>query len=384
MTTEFLIASADSKVARRKLLGLGLDERAGKMLAFAGMAAAQVPTGDGALVLYPGELVGPMGFGAQLRDATVATDEVVALRFGDAPRPVLVLGPTARTRLAAGGAEAAYREAEALVSRTVERCGPAVAVVDRATRKAAKDMLLVSLRKNIDGLVSRTLNRPVSIRMSSVLAYTPLTPNMLSILTFVLAVAAAGLMVNAWFVAGALLMHFSSILDGCDGEIARLKYQTSKLGGWLDTIFDDVSNSMFAVATGFGLFHFYGGDLWGRGLLGLALAGLLIVVPALVVAYYRMLHGAGDDAGSVDWETGNEGSPVRTFIVRYLAPLVKRDSYLLIFLGFALVGAPSLIVIFYFLGGSIASVTMLATFFHREPVVGGQPQPARVGRAGSH
>ena len=379
MTTEFLIAPADGKVAGRKLLGLTLDGRAQKMLAFAGLAAASAPRGDGALVLYPGELVGPMGFGAQVRDAaSAATDEVVALRFGDAPRPVLVLGPTARTRLAAGGAEAAYREAEALVSRTIERSGPAVAAVDRATRKAAKDMLLASLRKGIDGLVSRTLNRPVSIRMSSVLAYTPLTPNMLSVLTFVLALVAAGLMVNAWFVAGALLMHFASILDGCDGEIARLKYQTSKLGGWLDTIFDDVSNSAFAVATGFGLFNLYGGDLWGRGLLGLALAGLLMVAPAVAVTYYRMLHGAGNDSGSLDWETGNEGSPVRQFIVRYLAPLVKRDSYLLIFLGFSLVGAPSLIVVFYFLGGSIASVTMLTTFFHREPAVAGQPQPARA------
>lgn len=382
MTTEFLVAPAASDVAGRKLLGLTLDERAGKMLAFAGLAAARAPKGDGALVLYPGELVGPMGFGAQVRDAASAgTDEVVALAYGDAPRPVLVLGPTARARLAAGDADAAYDEARVLAARTVDRQGPAVAAVDRASRKAARDMLLRSLRKSIDGLVSRTMNRPVSIRMSSVLAYTPLTPNMLSTITFGLSLAAAALMANAWFVAGALLMHFASILDGCDGEIARLKYQTSKLGGWLDTIFDDVSNSTFAVATAFGLYRMYGGDLWGRGLLGLALAGLLMVIPAVAVTYYRMIQGAGSDSGSLDWETGNEGSPVRRFIVRYLAPLVKRDAYLLLFLGFALVRAPFLIVVFYFLGGSIASVTMLATFFHREPATGTRPQPARVGQA---
>lgn len=381
MTTEFLVAPAASEVAGRKLLGLGLDERAGKMLAFAGLAQADSPAGHGALVLYPGELVGPMGFGAQVRDAAAAgTDEVVAVTVGGAPRPVLVVGPTARTRLAARDVDAAYREAGSLATRTVQKPGPAVAAVDRASRKVARDMLLASLRKSIDGLVSRTLNRPVSIRMSSVLAYTPLTPNMLSVLTFVLALAAAALMANTWFVAGALLMHFASILDGCDGEVARLKYQTSKLGGWLDTIFDDVSNSTFAVATGFGLFRLFGGDLWGRGLLGLALAGLLMVIPAVAVTYYRMLHGAGSDSGSLDWETGNEGSPVRRFIVRYLAPLVKRDAYLLLFLGFALVGAPYLIVAFYFLGGSIASVTMLTTFFQREPVAGAQPQPAPVAR----
>ncbi len=384
MSTEFLVAPAAGEVAGRKLLGLTLAGRAEKMLAFAGLAPAQSPAGDGALVLYPGELVGPMGFGAQVRDtASAGTDEVVAVTVGDAPRPLLVLGPTARARLTSTEASAAYREARSLAVRTVERPGPAVAAVDRTSRKAARDMLLTSLRKDIDGLVSRTLNRPVSIRMSSLFAYTPITPNMWSTITFVLALAAAVLMANTWFVLGAMLMHFASILDGCDGEIARLKYQTSKLGGWLDTVFDDLSNSAFAVATGFGLFRLYGGDLWGRGLLGLALAGLLMVIPAIALAYYRMMHGAGLDAGSVDWESGNEDSPVRSFIVRYLAPLVKRDSYLLIFLGFALVGAPSLIVVFYFIGGSIASVTMLATFFHREPATGARPQPAGVGRAAS-
>ena len=39
-------------------------------------------------------------------------------------------------------------------------------------------------------------------------------------------------------VTGGFLSLAASILDGCDGEIARLKYQESSLGCWLETIGD--------------------------------------------------------------------------------------------------------------------------------------------------
>ena len=37
---------------------------------------------------------------------------------------------------------------------------------------------------------------------------------------------------------GAVLSLFASILDGCDGEVARLKLQESDFGCWLETICD--------------------------------------------------------------------------------------------------------------------------------------------------
>jgi len=40
---------------------------------------------------------------------------------------------------------------------------------------------------------------------------------------------------------GALLVQLQSILDGCDGEIARLKFKSSKIGEWLDNVLDDQS-----------------------------------------------------------------------------------------------------------------------------------------------
>jgi CDP-L-myo-inositol myo-inositolphosphotransferase len=39
-------------------------------------------------------------------------------------------------------------------------------------------------------------------------------------------------------VMGGILAQISSIIDGCDGEIARLKFQTSDFGRWYDAVLD--------------------------------------------------------------------------------------------------------------------------------------------------
>ena len=53
---------------------------------------------------------------------------------------------------------------------------------------------------------------------------------------------------------GALLAQLSSILDGCDGEIARLKLLKSKFGRWLDQVLDRYSDLF--IFTGL-TFHTY-------------------------------------------------------------------------------------------------------------------------------
>ena len=47
---------------------------------------------------------------------------------------------------------------------------------------------------------------------------------------------------------GGLLFQFASILDGCDGEIAKLKFMESRLGEWVDTLADNTSYLVFFSA----------------------------------------------------------------------------------------------------------------------------------------
>jgi phosphatidylglycerophosphate synthase len=104
----------------------------------------------------------------------------------------------------------------------------------------AERTLRRSVVKPTDGTVAR-FNRRLSIPLSVALARTPLTANQLSAaLVAVGCVAGWCLSLGTYgaTVSGAALALAASILDGCDGEIARLKYQESALGCWLETIGD--------------------------------------------------------------------------------------------------------------------------------------------------
>ena len=96
------------------------------------------------------------------------------------------------------------------------------------------------LVKPTDGIFAR-MNRRVSIPISRQLIKFPITPNMVSLFTLALSIGAAGFFALGGYwncLAGAVLGVWGSILDGCDGEVARLKLQASDFGCWLDTICD--------------------------------------------------------------------------------------------------------------------------------------------------
>jgi 1L-myo-inositol 1-phosphate cytidylyltransferase / CDP-L-myo-inositol myo-inositolphosphotransferase len=112
---------------------------------------------------------------------------------------------------------------------------------ENAHQKAEKTMLDSMRGKSNDGPVSQWLNRPISIQISKYLVDFDITPNQISFVSFLLSVLAAGLfaMGNYWLLAlGGIIAQFASIIDGSDGEIARLKYLSSDYGGWFDAVLD--------------------------------------------------------------------------------------------------------------------------------------------------
>jgi len=105
-----------------------------------------------------------------------------------------------------------------------------------------KNYLLNSLSSKInDGPISRYINRPISKWITSKITDYPLTPNQISIVVFFVSML-SGLIISIegyfFLLLGALLAQLSSILDGCDGEIARLKLLKSKFGAWFDRVLD--------------------------------------------------------------------------------------------------------------------------------------------------
>ena len=111
-------------------------------------------------------------------------------------------------------------------------------------------LLLENLRgKSNDGPISRYLNRPLSVHLTRYLARLAVTPNQISLFSFLCSIAAAALITISGYAPsnltahlclaiGGLIAQFASVIDGCDGEIARLKFQQSDYGAWFDAVLD--------------------------------------------------------------------------------------------------------------------------------------------------
>ncbi len=153
---------------------------------------------------------------------------------------------------------------------TTEAVREAVARIDASLTKGRED-----------GFVSQYLNRPISRWISKVLSRTSVSPNQISVSCFVLGLLGAGAlaMTNAWaWVVGGLLIQLASIVDGCDGEIARIKLLHSRRGAWLDTMLDRYADLAVGIAVTFAASQQHSAAwIWP--------AGLVATVSFLIASY---------------------------------------------------------------------------------------------------
>ena len=112
-------------------------------------------------------------------------------------------------------------------------------------KKAKKIIIKKSVKGTGDGFVSKFLNRKISTRISELLVDV-VTPNQMTVVSFLIGVlSSATLFFN--IAIGALIYQFSSIVDGCDGEIARASLRKSRIGEYVDSILDRIVDFLFLV-----------------------------------------------------------------------------------------------------------------------------------------
>lgn len=152
----------------------------------------------------------------------------------------------------------------------------------------AENALFASLARNTTNFFARTVDRAMSRAISRRLAPYPITPNQITIFSIGIGVIGALCLLRPTYrfgLLGSFLFLASTIIDGCDGEIARLKFQESASGAKLDIVGDNVVHAFLFPCVAL---HAYFGDPQGPYLRlgGAALAGVLltwVVVYALVV-----------------------------------------------------------------------------------------------------
>ncbi len=111
--------------------------------------------------------------------------------------------------------------------------------VKRANRLLVKH----AVKTSGDGFISRHLNRRISTKISAMIVNRA-TPNQMTVVSFIVGVLASVLLFISVPLAG-FIYQISSILDGCDGEIARVSMRQSKLGGYVDSILDRFVDFLF-------------------------------------------------------------------------------------------------------------------------------------------
>jgi 1L-myo-inositol 1-phosphate cytidylyltransferase / CDP-L-myo-inositol myo-inositolphosphotransferase len=309
----------------------------------------------------------------------LASARIEPAGWGTIPNRIVMLPaasvPDAADALDRGSAARGLREVE---TRLASRFGPPariLAAIDPmivetpADVEAAERRLLKSVVKDTDGFMARHVERPISLQISRRLAGTAITPNQMSLIS-----VAVGMCGGPFFLSsrplmqtiGALLFLAHSILDGCDGELARLKFQQSRWGGVLDFWGDNVVHTIIFGCMGVG-WSLAAGAIWP---LWLGAGAVLGTLGSAGFVYWRLIRSK--DGGDTLF-TSVSDAPERP-LTRLLDSASRRDFiYLVIllalfgrsnwFLVMAGIGAPIYFFLVLFaarpqgaLGGSGSSV----------------------------
>jgi phosphatidylglycerophosphate synthase len=207
-------------------------------------------------------------------------------------------------------------------------------ITDEQSVARAESLLCERLRADSaasDGPLAHYVDRRVSLWISRWLVrHTQLRPNHITVIgTSVGLLAAALLSIGTYWigVAGTLLFLCATIIDGCDGEVARLKFQESSFGQKFDVITDNVVHVAIFIGLAIGLYH-QSPDGHYLLLMGILLGGFACTS---VVTYFFLVRRPGFASSG--------GTPVslrgklRQRLLHGFEALMNRDfAYLLVVL----------------------------------------------------
>jgi phosphatidylglycerophosphate synthase len=155
-------------------------------------------------------------------------------------------------------------------------------------------------KKKRDNFWTEWISRPPAAVLVWMLRGTPITPNQVSFLAIAVAAAGAACLI-AWttwlgLIIGGLILQLAYIIDCVDGQLARLKNQTSAVGALLDFMLDEVKAFLVLGACSVRLWRTSGGDVTFLliGLGGMVAAATGITLTSFVRRpEYRDYIGAG-------------------------------------------------------------------------------------------
>jgi CDP-L-myo-inositol myo-inositolphosphotransferase len=133
-----------------------------------------------------------------------------------------------------------------------------------------------------DGYISKHVNRKFSEPLARLLAKTQVTPNQMTWAAFGIALLSFISFILGYNIIAGLLVQLSSIVDGIDGSLARLKGITSEFGGFLDSVLDRYADIL--IVLGLTLWSFTN-ETYPKP--GIWVTGFLAITGIICISYTR-------------------------------------------------------------------------------------------------
>jgi len=206
------------------------------------------------------------------------------------------------------------------------------------TAKEAEDLIFNYVGKTATGWISRNINSKFSLPTSRQLIKTPLTPNMISIGINIIGSLCGIFYALGHPVIGALFMHTATILDRCDGEVARVKLMETKKGEWVDTISDQFTVLSFLLGVPIGYY------LISEKPIALILGGINISIFLFFViwSFYFLTRYTNSGSLVTYFKVDNLVEPQKTSfirrIIKIVRPMGRRNVYSTAFIFIAIFG----------------------------------------------
>jgi len=234
-----------------------------------------------------------------------------------------------------------------------EHCG--ISIRNAKDIKHAENTLLSGLVKATEGWVALHINRKISLAVTRRLMHTSVTPNHMTGVSMTLGLIGAACFLSpahSMQILGALFFLSHSILDGCDGELARLKFMESRLGGILDFWSDNIVHVAVFAAMGVGWAAASPDSFWPLLCAGLAVGGTAV---SASLVYFHTMH---TEKKSGPLYTSVSTLEQKSAVVR-IADILSRRDFIYLVLLLALLGQTHWFLIMTAIGAPIYALLLI-------------------------
>ena len=222
-----------------------------------------------------------------------------------------------------------------------------IELVDDDAAKRAEWALIRRMNKSHEGPVDALINWLFSMRITRVLSRFSLavTPNHVTIVAILVGIAASIFALRGGYLGFGLsgvLLEVQSILDSVDGELARLRFQYSSFGQWLDNVSDDIVDNAYIAAVGYSL-----GGVWLK--LGIAAAAARLLHSISTYIWVYATTGTGDVYAFRWWFEAETSTAEDVYSPKspltWLRSLGRRDTYVFLWMIACVCGLPQWVVV---------------------------------------